>query len=250
MKITIISRGEPGRNAGRRIRSLCAATALIACLTGLLVTPVRAGQIPSCPTQVTDNVTFPSGGNYVCAETDNYWLDFVDYGGSNGITSLPEGTIFHIDSMAPGEVAITIEPSTGAQFLAGDTYKWGYDVVENSFDNEPIAGIDADFGAEGTIPALTVTPNDVDVLSYHSDGTPNRSVGGQIASLDLNNGALQEAGFAPVLGVQFTDTLTGIGADTTVQSVSNSIDETPEPGTLVIAGLGLIVCGFRFRRCE
>jgi hypothetical protein len=45
------------------------------------------------------------------------------------------------------------------------------------------------------VPTLTTVINEVDVLSYNPDGTPNISAGGQIASPTLQNGALQEISF-------------------------------------------------------
>ncbi len=92
---------------------------------------------PACPSTVAAGAAFPDS-TYVCSETDNYWLEFTDLGAiTPGDTALPAGTIFHIDTVTPGTIAVTIEPGGTAQFASDDTYSWEYDVVEDSASNAP-----------------------------------------------------------------------------------------------------------------
>lgn len=217
----------------------------VACFTPALL---NASSLGACPTTVIEDVTFPAGGSYLCQETDNIWLNFFDYGGSGGITPLPPGTIFHIDTVVPDEVAITLEPSLSGQFVAGDTYEYGYGVVEDAFSNPPIVAASSDFGAEGAIPTLTTTVTELDVSSYNADGSPNTSLAATLGTLTNTNGALQSFVFGPVLGVQFTNTITVIGSDTTIQSLSNDIEEAPEPDPAILGGLGILLLGLGLRR--
>ncbi len=66
------------------------------------------------------------------------------------------------------------------------------------------------------------------------------TVGSQLASLTLSNGALQTVGVGDIDGLQFVNTLSGIGGSTSVQSVSNEVGETPEPQAVVLLGIGLL----------
>lgn len=236
-------------SAVSRIRGMIAEIAFGAGLVCL--SPILLNASPlACPTTVIDNAAFPSG-TYVCLETDNVWLSFADLGAvTSGMSALPDGTIFHIDTVVPGEVSITIEPTLENQFAAGATYSWTYEVVEDSLSNPFISGASADYGAEGTSPSFVTTLTEVDVSGYNPDGTPIATLGtaGALGSLTNTTGALEQTGFAPVSGAIFTDTLTGIGNDTTIQSISNDIQEAPEPLPEWLLGLGLMACGLQARR--
>jgi len=216
------------------------------CLSPALLSASSLG----CPSTVVQNAAFPASTSYVCNETDNVWFQFEDLGAiTPGETALPVGTIFHVDTINPRDIAITLEPAGGGQFVAGDTYSWTFSVAEDAITNIPIIGADADYGAEGTFPTLTTTVTALtNFTGYNPDGTPIDTLGSQIGSLTINNGSSQQVGFSPVLGVQFTDTLTGIGTDTEIQSLSNSIEEAPEPRSIYLLGLAIVVLGLKSRR--
>jgi hypothetical protein len=216
------------------------------CLSPALLT---AGPV-ACPSTVALTNVFPTSTSYVCSETDNVWYQFQDLGAvTTGETALPTGTVFHIDTISPDDIAITLEPGATAQFVAGDIYSWTFSVAEDAITNDPIVGADADYGAEGTFPTLTTTVTALtNFTGYNADGTPIDTVGSQVGSITVSNGSNQQVGFSPVLGVTITDTLTGIGATTEIQSLSNSINETPEPRSIYLLGLAIIVLGLKFRR--
>jgi len=220
------------------------------CLSPALLS---AGPVTMCPSTVALTNTFPST-SYVCTETDNVWFQFVDLSTLNSTnntnyTALPDGTYFHIDTITPSDIAITLEPGQGGQFVAGDTYAWTYSVAEDATANPPIIDADADYGAEGTSPTFTTTVTALtNFTGYNADGTPIDTVGGQIASLIVSDGSNKTGYFPSVPGVQFTDTLTGIGSTTEIQSLSNSIGEAPEPRSIYLLGLAFIVLGLKFRR--
>lgn len=197
-----------------------------------------------CPTTVGQNITFPTG-SYICGETDNVWYAFEDLGAvTAGDSALPDDTVFHIDTVVPGTIAITLEPAGPAQFNPGATYSWTFIVAEDDVTNQPIFGADADYGAEGVSPIFTTQVNALtNFTGYNANGTPIATLGGQVGTITNTNGANRFVTFAAVLGVQFTDTLTGIGANTTVQSISNSIEEADEPAPEWLLGLGLIFLG-------
>lgn len=201
----------------------------------------------TCPSTVALTNTFPAS-TYVCNETDNIWFKFQDLGAvTMGQTALPTGTIFHIDTITPDDVAITLEPGASGQFLAGATYSWTFSVAEAALTDIPIVSADSDYGAQGTSPTLTTTVTALtNFTGYNADGTPIDTVGSQIGTVTNTNGSNQQIGFSPVLGVQFTDTLTGITANTEIQSVSNSINESPEPQSTYLLGLAML--GLKFRR--
>jgi hypothetical protein len=216
------------------------------CLSPALLT---AGPV-ACPSTVALTNVFPTSTSYVCSETDNVWYQFQDLGAvTTGETALPTGTIFHIDTISPNDIAITVEPGATAQFVAGDIYSWTFSVAEDAITNIPVVGVDADYGAEGTSPTLTTTVTALtNFTGYNADGTPIDTVGSQIGSLTVSNGSTQQIGVSPVLGVTFKDTLTGIGGNTEIQSLSNSIEEAPEPRSIYLLGLAIIVLGLKFRR--
>jgi len=223
-------------------------------LAGLIcLSPAFLSAGTACPSMVALTNTFPTSTSYVCDETDNVWFQFQDLGAvTAGETALPAGTIFHIDTVTTDEIDITLEPGETAQFVAGDTYSWTFSVAEDAFTNPPIVGADADYGAEGPYPTLTTTVTALtNFTGYNADGTPIDTVGSPIGSgLNVTNGSNQQYGFSPVLGLVFTDTLTGIAANTEIQSISNSIEEAsvPEPQSIYLLGLAIIVLGLKFRR--
>jgi hypothetical protein len=219
---------------------------LVVSLVYFSTSRLDAGPIPACPSTVFAGATFPPASGYVCSETDNFWLDFQDIGaGTIGDTALPTGTTFHIDQLVPGEIAITLEPSSTLQFLAGDTYSWGFEIIEDSSTNEAISAASAGYVANFTQPNLTSTVNALNISSFNPPAVT--SAGGLLGTLSNNgSGAYQQLSFSPVLGVGFTDTLTGIGADTVVQAITNDIGEVPEPAPGYLAGAGLlIIAGLR-----
>lgn len=227
------------KNAGRRAgprRILLAA--IWACLAPLIV---RADSIPPCPSTVVANAAFPDN-SYICSETDNLWLGFENLG-----TPLPEGTIFHIDTVTPGTVAITIEPGGSDQFTPGDTYSWEYEVIEDDPDNAPIVLAGSDYNAEFGNPTLTTVINEVDVT--YPGGTPTPGTpGATLGTLDLTSGALQELSLGgPEEGLQFVNTLT-IGDGEVIQAVSNEIGEAPEPLPSILLVSGLLLLGAFSRR--
>lgn len=207
------------------------------------------GGIAPCPNTVGQNAAYPSG-NYVCRETDNLWFGFTDAGAvTPGDSALPVGTIFHIDNVGPNDLAITLEPGGTATFLTGATYAWSFFVTEDSFGNMPLVGADSDYGAQGTQPTLITRVEAVTVDSFNADGTANTTLGSLLGTLTNTNGSLIRMDTGPVNGLKFTNTLTGIGANTTIQSLSNTVQEAPEPRSGIEAGVCVcLLIGLRAKR--
>lgn len=217
--------------------------ALTACMSPLFL---QAAVPPACPTTAGQNAVF--SGATLCAETDNYWFEFTDLdgttlGNSLGVnTALPTNTNFHIDSVIPGNIAITIEPGGPAQFATGDTYGLMFDVVEDAAGNVPFGGVSASYDTTGGNFELQTTVTGLNVnYSPFNLSNPASSVTAlsQLAQLTLMNGALQMAGTGTVDGLQYVDVISGIGSATTIQSISNDAEEAPEPQAVVLLGLGL-----------
>lgn len=212
---------------------------------------LKAGP-PACPNTVADMAIFPGAANngYVCSETDNVWYDFEDLStlSMSTYTALPADTYFHIDQIVPYQIAITLEPGGMAQFAGGQTYSWTFTVAEDSLSNLPIYSINSDYGSEFGDGTLTTTVQGLTITGYNADGSAITSPIGQIADFTNTNGANITVGFAaPVYALQITDVLT-VASNETLQSVSNSIEETPEPGSVVLMGLATVFLGSFFRR--
>lgn len=146
-----------------------------------------------------------------------------------GDSALPTGTTFHIDQITPGDIAITLEPSGGAQFLPGATYAWSFVVVENSLTNPRFVGVDSDYGSAGPVPTLTSVVNGLNVTSYNADGTANVTPAGLLGTMINSSGAVGQFSFPGITGVSVTQTLSGIGATTSIQTLSFSVAESSEP---------------------
>ena len=231
---------------------------LLAITTCLLPVLLQADTPSSCAATVVTADPFPSASNYVCSDGYNYWLGFTDLGAiTPGETALPTGTMLYATAVAPGTVAITLEPGGTAQFLPGQTYSWEYEFVESSPGNTALSAAGSDYGAAISNPTLTTTINALNVV--YPDGVFSPTVGSQLASLTLSNGALQMAAVSGFDGLQFVNTLSGIGQQTFIQSISNeifitsdsnSINPTPEPKAIVLftAGLVFVLLIVRFRR--
>jgi hypothetical protein len=200
---------------------------------------LRATSLPACPVTVIPGVVF--GSESICYESDNYWLNFTDLSTvDSAYTALPANLVFHIDSVASGIIAITIEPALGSQFQAGDTYAWEFDVVENDPGNPPFSDVSSAYDADSGTPSLLTTVNAVSVAYPFDTNSPGLTVGSRLAQLTLPNGGLQEVGIPTADGLQFVNVLSDIGSTTAIQSISNDVEETPEPGASVLLVAGLI----------
>jgi len=211
--------------------------AVVASLSPLIL---RATPITACPSTIVADAGFP-GVSYVCSEGDDLWLGFENLG-----APLPDGTIFHIDSVASSTAAITLEPGGTDQFIAGDTYKWEYEIIEDSAANPEIILAGSAYDADLGDPTLTTTVDEVDV-TYPDDVPTPAAPGPTLGTLDLTNGALQDMTLGGVEGLQVVDTLT-IGSGEVVQSVSNEIGEAREPMSSLLLGSGLLLLGAFWRR--